>query len=268
MNCHSSSKTPAAGVLPCLLCVFCFLTSAGQVEAATFDSASSAYRDQNYEEAFEQFSTLAAAGDAQAQTVLAIMYKYGEGVPLDHAQAFHWYQQAAEQGYPPAQFNVGQMLLTGSGTTVDREKARQWIEKAASAGFSRAADLLAEIQGEAAARKQEEPLSWSQQWNLRLPNQIRENSSVSPDLDYQVYRVQLGAMQSPEGAQRLWQQISAKDRTFFLDFQPIYRPGVSAGRSVIRLQLGPFESKQSANQFCSEVLERTLSGGCLVLLTH
>ena len=45
---------------------------------ADFDSASQAYQNQDYRTAFAEFSELAEAGDARSQTVLAIMYKYGE----------------------------------------------------------------------------------------------------------------------------------------------------------------------------------------------
>ncbi|SVB47905.1 uncharacterized protein METZ01_LOCUS200759 [marine metagenome] len=249
------------------LFALCLLIGIGQVKASDFETASTAYQSQNYAVAFEEFSELANAGDARAQTVLAIMHKYGESIQVDLERAFYWYQQAADQEYPPAQFNVGIMFLEGSGVPEDRNQAKYWLEKAASAGFERAADVLAEIAGGAIAFHDEEPITWSQQWNLRLPNQVRENSEQGLNRQYLVYRVQLGAMNTIEGAQRLWHQIVNKDAEFFSDLQPIFREALSSGREVVRLQVGPFNSHGAASQFCEDVLSHALSAGCLVLLT-
>jgi uncharacterized protein len=49
----------------------------------------------------------ANAGDADAQTSLAIAYFNGEGIPQDDAQAMLWFRKAAEQGDAAAQFNLG-----------------------------------------------------------------------------------------------------------------------------------------------------------------
>jgi TPR repeat protein len=49
----------------------------------------------------------ANAGDADAQTSLAIAYFNGEGIPQDDAQAMLWFRKAAEQGDADAQFNLG-----------------------------------------------------------------------------------------------------------------------------------------------------------------
>ena len=90
---------------------------------------------------------------------------------------------------------------------------------------------------------------------------------MSHDYRYKVYRVQLGAMRTIEGAQRLWSQIRRKDENFFTDKQPIFREGSSSGRRFVRLQVGPFETRNSANEFCTEVLAYRLSDGCIVRFT-
>ena len=45
---------------------------------------------------------MANAGDADAQTELALMYANGEGVPQDYGQAVAWTRKALEQGYAVA----------------------------------------------------------------------------------------------------------------------------------------------------------------------
>ena len=243
------------------------MISGGQAQAIDFETASTAYRSKDYPLAFEHFSELAAAGDAKAQTVIAIMHTYGEGIQVNPGRAFYWYQQAAEQGYPPAQFNVGIMLLDGSGAAEDRKQARYWLEQAASAGFKRASEVLAEMRINTQTFRDEQSITWSRQWNLRLPNEVREKSTQGLEHQYKVYRVQLGAMRTIEGAQRLWGQIFSKNQKFFGTQQPIFRKTLSSGRKFIRLQLGPFDSRESASQFCAQVLRQALSAGCLVLLS-
>ncbi len=238
------------------------------LKAATFEEASLAYQSQRYDLAFLKFSELAEEGDPKAQTVLAIMYRYGEGVRVDHKAAFQWYKRAAEQDYAAAQFSVAEMLLNGIGTQIDKEEAVYWLKKSATAGFSRAVNLLASIENDSGTRKMKNKKAWSQHWNLRLPNEIREENSKITQPQSRVFRVQLGSMRNKMGAERLWQQIIARDEQFFGTMQPIFSAAVAANQEVFRLQVGSFESRQTADKFCNEVLKRNLSEGCLVLMTN
>ena len=214
---------------------------AGSCLATDFESAAEFYRRQDYPKAFEAFSALADAGDPRAQAVLAIMYKYGESVPLDQSMSFHWYLKAAERGYPPAQFQVGQMLARGIGTAEDMDTARQWLQKAEQAGYERASDLLAEIDGtRTASATAAEPVAWSKRWNLRLPNAIRFEDETELAGIYRVYRVQLGAMSSINAAQRLWDQIRDRSNGVLDDYQPIFREVQADQQRIYRIQVGPF----------------------------
>jgi TPR repeat protein len=237
---------------------------------ADFESASNAYKNRNYTAAFDEFSEMAEAGDPRAQTVLAIMYKYGESVPTDLTIAYNWYMKAAVQGYPPAQFNIGRMLIEGSGVEENREQALLWLNRAADAGYERAKENLAELKGSTLRVHDEEPVAWSQNWNLRLPNEIREEKEPDViDSTLRVYRVQIGAMSTLASAERLWQQLYVNNEDLFANLQPIFRQGLSAERQVFRVQLGPFELKSEANSFCQAYEQHFSRGaGCLVLLTN
>lgn len=247
---------------------FVFLVSLASVGYADFDSASNAYRNQNYALAFSEFSALAEAGDARAQTVLAIMHKYGEGISIDLPSAFGWYMKAAAQGYPPAQYNVGVMLANGSGTPEDIDQASAWLTQAAEAGYDRANLKLAEIGGETPFNiKDDEPIAWSQSWNLRLPNDIRFNELSPLNEGLKVYRVQMGAMSSLARAQSLWQQILTGNEDLFDVYPPIFRQGSSAGKTIFRVQVGPFENEANAARFCQAFIGRTHKTGCLVVFS-
>ena len=248
--------------------VLCLLVTAEHVKAINFETASAAYQNKNYLVAYRDFNKLANVGDARAQTILGIMYTYGEGVQVDDEQAFYWYKKAAIQDYPPAQFNVGIMLLEGSGTPKDKSQAQYWLEQAAVSGFERASMVLAGLAQNTSSYTEIQSPNWSQRWNLRLPNHIRDEPVINPDNQYNVYRAQLGAMRTIEGAERLWRQIVNKDQKFFSEKQPIFREASSLGRSFIRLQVGPFDTKSSVEKFCQEILDYRLSDGCIVRLTE
>jgi TPR repeat protein len=254
--------------------------------AADLASASAAYRNQQYTEAFSQFRELAEGGDPRMQTILAIMYKYGEGVPVDPVSAFEWYLKAAHQGYPPAQFNVGYMLAQGVDVDEDRVQAVQWLEKAASSGHQRAKEhlrLLTRTQhsstagtgpGSVPAPAHSGPVTWSRNWNLRLPNEIRYHDHAEVDLAIRVYRVQLGAMHSLAAAEALWQKLQALNPSFFEPYQPTFSRAESsetgaAVRTVFRLQIGPFDNAASAGSFCEAFTSQAEdTAGCLVLFTY
>ena len=260
----SSRGQPGArtGIVICTL-----LLIIASPTTADFESASKAYQAQDFALAFEEFSKLAETGDPRAQTVLGIMYKYGESVEVNLPGAFAWYLRAAEQNYPPALYNVGVMLLEGSGTEQNETEARRWLQKAAAAGFDRAADKLAELDGSRLVLHDQEPVAWSQNWNLRLPNSIRERTE-SDMLQIHVYRVQVGAMSSLNAAQKLWQSLYVNNEDLFEGRQPIFRESRSGGRTVYRVQFGPFDEKRSAEAFCDAFKTQFLdSAHCLVIKT-
>ena len=79
---------------------------------------------------------MANAGDADAQTELALMYANGEGVPQDYGQAVAWYRKAAEQGHAAAQFNLGFAYSNGQGVPQDYAQAVAWTRKALEQGYA------------------------------------------------------------------------------------------------------------------------------------
>jgi len=78
------------------------LISPGLLMAADFNAGMDAYERQDYRTAFQEFSTLARAGDSNAQYMLGRMYAQGRGVVQDYVQAHKWYNLAASQGHRQA----------------------------------------------------------------------------------------------------------------------------------------------------------------------
>jgi TPR repeat protein len=78
--------------------LFSMAHAAGEMDKV-FNATTSGY----YEEAVTMWQDLAAAGDAQAQFNLGLMYHGGLGLPRDESEAVKLYEMAAEGGYPAAQ---------------------------------------------------------------------------------------------------------------------------------------------------------------------
>ena len=66
--------------------------------AAGLKEGEEAYRNNNFTEAFKEFTKLAEEGDSNAQFNLGFMYGNGQGVTRDYAQALKWVTKAAELG--------------------------------------------------------------------------------------------------------------------------------------------------------------------------
>ena len=80
----------------------------------------------------------AEQGNADAQSLLGLMYHEGKGVPQDHKQAFAWSRKAAEQGNADAQSLLGLMYFKGQGVPQDYKQAVAWFRKAAEQGEAKA----------------------------------------------------------------------------------------------------------------------------------
>lgn len=86
---------------------------------------------------------LAAAGNAEAQNLLGVLYTKGVGVDKNEEFAFKLIEKAANNGYANAQYNLGRFYKTGTkAKAIDFEKAIVWFKKAIANGHQRAAYSL------------------------------------------------------------------------------------------------------------------------------
>ena len=76
-------------------------------DAALVQAAYNAQNIGDYATAAQDAATAAAAGNAQAQGLLAGMYLTGHGEAHDCSQALHWFDLSAQQGDPQSFYNLG-----------------------------------------------------------------------------------------------------------------------------------------------------------------
>ncbi len=94
---------------------------------------------------FHDVTTLAKAGDAEAQYQLGLAYRDGQDVTQDAVQALRWFRQAADKGHPGAEYEVGQLEEDGEGTDKNLTDAADWYRKAADQGQLQAIFALGEL---------------------------------------------------------------------------------------------------------------------------
>jgi TPR repeat protein len=102
-----------------------------------------AYEGGDYTTALRELRPLAEKGNAEAQTALGLMYRYGEGVPQNYVEAVKWYRKAARQGHARAQNALGNRYRLGQGVPQDYTEAAKWYRKAAEQGYAGAQYSLA-----------------------------------------------------------------------------------------------------------------------------
>ncbi len=112
---------------------------------ADYEAGVTAYYRQDYETAFREFKTVAAAGDENAQYNVGLMYLKGQGVPENPEEASRWFHHAAMQGQVDAQSFLGALYADGQGVHQDYSLAAYWLTRAADAGHPAAQSFLGQL---------------------------------------------------------------------------------------------------------------------------
>jgi TPR repeat protein len=105
---------------------------------ANADAAYAAYENNSYPAALRLAQPLAERGDARAQSLLAVMYYRGRGLPQDDRAAAAWFRRAAEAGDTAAQFYLGGMYSEGRGVPQVYSEAARFYQMAAERGDGQA----------------------------------------------------------------------------------------------------------------------------------
>lgn len=125
------------------MCVLLLLS--GVDARADLRTAHRAFESGDYQSAFKLLVPLAEAGEVEAQSNLAWLFKNGAGTEQNDEKAAFWYLKAAQQGDAYAQFNYARMLEQGKGVGLNEEEAVLWLMKAAKQGQANAQFSLGEM---------------------------------------------------------------------------------------------------------------------------
>lgn len=108
------------------------------VAREAFQEAMSLARDGHLSSAAPYYLKAAEKDHAEAQYILATMYKTGRGMSRDMDQAAHWYRRAADGGFPLAQFTLGNIYMNGDGVPRNVPMAVELFRLAAEQDYAQA----------------------------------------------------------------------------------------------------------------------------------
>lgn len=106
--------------------------------AAALEEGQGYYANKDYGQAWRVLKPLAESGNAEAQLLVADMYRQGLGVTPTDPEAIRWYRKAAENGVPEAQHAVAGAYFEGKTLPHSLEQAIAWWRRAAGAGLAAA----------------------------------------------------------------------------------------------------------------------------------
>ena len=125
-----------------LLVLLLLIAKPSIVIAGPWEDGYAAYQRKDYTAAVEKWRLVAQTGKAEAQSLLGLMYFFGQGVKQDYPQAITWLRLAAAQGEAKAMYKLGAMHENGQGFTQDNVRAAIWFTMAAKQGHPEASDAL------------------------------------------------------------------------------------------------------------------------------
>lgn len=85
---------------------------------------------------FDELSSLALAGDAEAQNALGELYYKGDTIERDFTHAVYWFREAFENRLPAAMYNLGVCYRNGEGVHKNATIASALFRQAALRGYN------------------------------------------------------------------------------------------------------------------------------------
>lgn len=180
-----------------------------------------------------------------------------------------WLKAAAEAGEPRAMLMVGTAMYNGDGVPQDPVTAYAYVSRAAAQGLGPAKATLADMdqimpleqrqKGVALAKtmvsgkKSSKPAPAAKQAVAKLPaapktpatkiTTLPKAAAAAPTVARGSWRIQLGAFSQRSSAETLFAKLSGKAAGRQAYYVPVGK--------IIRLQVGPFESRTAAAAACA-----------------
>ncbi len=99
----------------------------------------------------------AEKGDLEAQFLMGLQYKVGDGVDKNPAEAAKWLRKAAESGHAEAQYALGEFYADPETGLADPAEAVKWLEAAAKQGNLDAQSRLAGLRAQDLTKLRDRP---------------------------------------------------------------------------------------------------------------
>lgn len=198
-------------------------------------------------------------GPAQERLGLSLLAK-----PDTKAEGIRWLTQAAAQDEARAQYALGVAYFNGEGVTPNRSLAFAYMRRAEKNGMAEATPALAAMMAKLTPPEK----ARGDQLALALPTAAQgvvaaqpaaATPAVAPSpaaaatppvaVPAPGYRVQIGAFDNRDLATKTWLGLTAREKKAIGDAPPIY----AERADFVRLQVGPFPTRDEAKQLCSRL---------------
>lgn len=266
---------------------------------ATVKDGALRWRAGDYAGAVTEWLPYAARGDADALFNLGQAYKLGRGVAADPPMAQSYFLKAAIKGHGPAQAKLGLALyaqpatrpegvrwlvqaaahdearaayalgvayFNGEGVTPNRPLGYAYMRRAEKGGMPEAtpalAAMLAKLTPADKIRGEQMSLPTSAQGVLPAgapPVVAAVSPPVAPVEALRGFRIQIGAFASHAEADATWATLTPRQKALVGDSPPI----VSDADGVVRLQVGPYPSRDAAKSLCTKLTRAAMT--CFVV---
>lgn len=225
--------------------------------------------------ALDWYRKAAAQGHLQAADSCGHLLHYQQKIP----QALPFLIASSDRGEPRAQYLLATELFNGVHISKDWVRAYALMTRASSSGLASASRSLAQMDqyipieqrragtvlaGELEQRSNRarsvQAAGFPIDTSPSAPNltsatsppsviPLTNISSDSPEKSGQgAWRIQLGAFSNAANAEKLWRKLTSNVAEL-VELKPI----MNTGRSVTRLQTGPFASKADADAICAKI---------------
>lgn len=116
------------------ICLLLAFSATACTSRSVVEQGLEAYEREDFDKAFELFSSAALEEDARAKYYLGRCYEKGQGTEPDSVRALHWYVEAANGGNGDAQLSLADYYARND----DKDAAFHWCKKAAEQGIAQA----------------------------------------------------------------------------------------------------------------------------------
>ena len=184
----------------------------------------------------------------RAQYVLAVAHFNGDAAPRNWPLAYAYMLRASNGGVPQAVAALGTMNANISMN--DRAKGEEIAARMADGSVAAPLTAVAEATPRPTAR----PVS-----PLAVKTATAAPVAAKAELGKAGWRVQLGAFSQKGFAAEAWAGLKAAEPTLVAGTEPIY----AEAHNMVRLQLGPFASRDDAKRLCARL--QTVGRNCFVV---
>lgn len=225
--------------------------------------------------ALDWYRKAAARGHLQAADSCGHLLHYQQKIP----QALPFLIASSDRGEPRAQYLLATELFNGVHISKDWVRAYALMTRASSSGLASASrslaqmdqyipieqrqagtELAGELEQHSNRARSVQTAGFPIDTSPSAPNltsatpppsviPVTSTSSDSPEKSGQgAWRIQLGAFGNAANAEKLWRKLTSNVAEL-AELKPI----MNTGRSVTRLQTGPFASKADADAVCGKI---------------